>query len=273
LNVEALPYTVLFLLLEAGCGHVMVTFALDVRGTATRGLIRLGASIAVICVGLGVWLAALVAFDEPIGEYPIRADLGAPVRGLAIGVVALALAYSVASWRGRTRSGLAIGAAASAASVALIGVMAAILAPPAWGYAGVLVFLLVGSVALGIVNMAMSLGHWYLVTPRLPEAPIRELTFALMAVLVVEAVVVAVNVAAPGGTPIESGLSMGENPAFWLRVGVGLVFPLVLGYLAWRSSAERAMMSATGLLYIAVGAMLAGETLALGLLLATGVPV
>jgi hypothetical protein len=36
---------------------------------------------------------------------------------------------------------------------------------------------------------------------------------------------------------------------------------------------EMAMMSATGLLYIAVGAVLVGEVLARGLLFLTGVPV
>jgi hypothetical protein len=43
--------------------------------------------------------------------------------------------------------------------------------------------------------------------------------------------------------------------------------------MAWQSSRERAMMSATGLLYIAVGAVFAGEVLARGLLFATGSPV
>jgi len=47
----------------------------------------------------------------------------------------------------------------------------------------------------------------------------------------------------------------------------------VLAYMAYRSSQERSMMSATGLLYIAVGAILAGEALGRGLLFVTGAPV
>jgi hypothetical protein len=43
--------------------------------------------------------------------------------------------------------------------------------------------------------------------------------------------------------------------------------------MALQSSLERAMMSATGLLYIAVGAVLAGEALGRGLLFVTGAPV
>jgi hypothetical protein len=43
--------------------------------------------------------------------------------------------------------------------------------------------------------------------------------------------------------------------------------------MAWQSSVVRAMMSAAGLLYIALGAVLAGEVLARGLLFVTAVPV
>ena len=43
--------------------------------------------------------------------------------------------------------------------------------------------------------------------------------------------------------------------------------------MAWRSSLEYSMMSATGLLYIAVGAVFVGEVLARGLLFVTGAPV
>jgi hypothetical protein len=69
------------------------------------------------------------------------------------------------------------------------------------------------------------------------------------------------------------GVGLGQNPAFWLRVGVGLAFPLAVAFLAWRAARIRGMMSATGLLYIALGAVLAGEVLARGLLFSTGSPV
>jgi hypothetical protein len=69
------------------------------------------------------------------------------------------------------------------------------------------------------------------------------------------------------------GVSLAANPALWLRVGVGLLFPLVLAVLSWRAASIRGMMSATGLLYIAVGAVLAGEVLARGLLFASGAAV
>ena len=66
------------------------------------------------------------------------------------------------------------------------------------------------------------------------------------------------------------GVELRANPAFWLRDGVGLIFPAFLAWLAWRAAAIRGMMSATGLLYIALGAVLAGAVLARGLLFSTG---
>ena len=54
---------------------------------------------------------------------------------------------------------------------------------------------------------------------------------------------------------------------------MGLSFPAVLAWLAFRAAAIRGMMAATGLLYIAVGAVLTGEVLARGLLFATGAAV
>jgi len=125
--------------------------------------------------------------------------------------------------------------------------------------------------------VAMIWGHWYLVNPRLPDGPLNELIILTMAVLVFEIFVTALNAIVPAGHPVESSallaVDLPENPGFWLRVGVGLLFPVALAYLAYRSSRERAMMSATGLLYIAVGAVLAGEALGRGLLFVTGAPV
>ena len=79
--------------------------------------------------------------------------------------------------------------------------------------------------------------------------------------------------AAPREVPLGEagfGVSLVANPAFWLRVGVGVLFPFALAVLSWRAANIRGMMTATGLLYIATGCILAGEVLARGLLFATG---
>ena len=154
-----------------------------------------------------------------------------------------------------------------------LGLCAALVRLPAWGYAGVLLSLLAGALSLGAVTLGLLLGHWYLVSPRLPEKPLNELTLALIAVLAVQAVIVLVNLALPvQHTPDRQAGPLLQNPALWLRLGVGLALPLVLALLAWRSSVGRGMMAATGLLYLALGAVLAGEALARGLQFATAIP-
>ena len=97
-----------------------------------------------------------------------------------------------------------------------------------------------------------------------------------LTILVVGAGIILFNLVIPVRDVPVSGDSLGggllQNPAFWLRIGVGLIFPIILAVMAWRSSIVRGMMSATGLLYVATGAVLAGEALARGLQLATAIP-
>jgi hypothetical protein len=52
-----------------------------------------------------------------------------------------------------------------------------------------------------------------------------------------------------------------------------IVGPIILGVLSFKTTQIKAMQSATGLLYIAMGAVFAGEVLAKGLMFLTGRPV
>jgi len=191
--------------------------------------------------------------------------------------VAATVLYSFFVLRGDRPRSLGTGVLASAVGLAALGLTAYVFSLPTWGVAGPLLSLLAGSLVLGGATVAMVWGHWYLVTPRLPKRSLEEMTLFLLAVLLLQAALMVLNVALPAReTPESSGVLSGDlasNPAFWLRVGVGLAFPIALAYMAWQSSAVKAMMSATGLLYIAVGAVLSGEALARGLLFVTGVPV
>ena len=56
----------------------------------------------------------------------------------------------------------------------------------------------------------------------------------------------------------------------WLRLGVGLVFPLIVSWAAIQTARTRSMESATGLLYINVGSIAAGTILAAGLYFGAG---
>jgi hypothetical protein len=130
------------------------------------------------------------------------------------------------------------------------------------------------SAALGGVYAAMVLGHWYLVTPRLPEAPLVRFARWLTVILGLQVVLFVAWTAlgaGPSGSPGFAALT-GEWALFvWLRLLVGLVFPLVVSWAAIQTARTRSMESATGLLYINVGTIAAGAIVAAGLYFGAGI--
>jgi hypothetical protein len=273
LSIAALPYTVFLLVTEFAVGAQLCLLALDLRNTVTRGFIKLSAGLVAAAVALTFWVALAVPSAGSLAGYRLAPAFLTPARALLALFLLLALAELVATLVGERRTELALVAAASAAAVAALACATAMVQPPTWSEAGAFFSLLAGGLALGGVTLAMVLGHWYLVTPRLPEQPLNEMTGALLGIFAVQTLLLVINVLAPArwhGNPL--GIGLGQNPAFWLRVGVGLVLAALLTYMAWQSSRARGMMSATGLLYLATGAVLAGEALACALLFTTAIP-
>jgi hypothetical protein len=150
-------------------------------------------------------------------------------------------------------------------------------APPTWGFPAVLLALTAGTLAMGAVSVSMVWGHWYLTEGALPAWPLRDLAWVLIAALAFQGAVLLVNIVIPvRETPTPSndiGVGLFANPALYLRIGVGLVFPVILAILSLRTVMLRAMQSATGLLYIAMAAVFAGEVLSKGLMFISGKPV
>ena len=148
----------------------------------------------------------------------------------------------------------------------------------AFGWAGTAVDgvpLLVQLLALAAVTggsvAAVILAHWYLVTPRISEVPLvlttRLLSWALGVQLLLFLVWVATGI--PSGTPF--GALTGSNAALvWLRLIVGIIFPLVLAVMAYKTALTRSMELATGLLYIELTLVLASTIVAAGLAVGTG---
>jgi hypothetical protein len=276
MELEALPYTLLIILAEFSVGSLIAALLADARGMVVASFVKLSAVFVVIGAALTL-LAAFGASGSNVGDYRLDNDLYGPVRILAAIFLAATLPYLLLVYRSERQLSLRIGTAAAAIGIGLLALIAYQLSAPTWSFAGVLVSVLIGALALGFVNESMVLGHWYLVSPKLPGRPLQELTFVLLVVVVVQFALVILNAAVPARDAPDSSAvlagSLGSNPAFWLRVGVGLIFPVALAYMAWQSSREHAMMSATGLLYIAVGAVFTGELLGRGILFVTGAPV
>ena len=141
------------------------------------------------------------------------------------------------------------------------------------GAASLLIQLAVVSAAIGGVFAAMILGHWYLVTPKLPEAPLILLSRILLIVVAVQVVLFWAWIATGAGPADAAPFASLVGPwalFVWLRLIVGLVFPLIVSWAAVQTARTRSMESATGLLYINVGSIAAGTILAAGLYFGAG---
>jgi hypothetical protein len=282
MNLDALPYTSFIVLLEFAVGSLFVCVYADWRGRVEPSFVKFCAAMVAVAAGV-MLLNALILDPDAAGGYRLDNDLATPVLILSTIFAAATLPYNWAVLRQDRPRSLVTGALASAAGLALIVAVAFYVALPTWSAAGPLLSLLSGTLAVGLVVLAMTLGHWYLVTPRLPREPLEELTLLLVVAIGIQLVLLVVNAAipvreAPDPSAFFGSTTLGQNPAFWLRITIGLVFPGILGYMSYVSSKgypanENAMMSATGLLYIAVGAVLVGEVLARGLLFLTAKPV
>jgi hypothetical protein len=243
---------------------------------ATRGYLGFMA-FAAATVGILAWLSdGALAIDSgrlvgTIQPFPLDPAFDAPRRA-ALGLFCLLAVFEVvAIARRRAWQVVEVGGAA-------VGIAVLALAALAWGggVVGVVALfaqLAILSVVTGGVFAAMVLGHWYLVTPKLPERALilfaRILTIAIALQLALFIAWTGLG-GGPHGSPGFGALT-GEWALFvWLRLIVGLVFPLIVSWAAIQTARTRSMESATGLLYINVGTIASGTILAAGLYFGAG---
>lgn len=243
------------------------------RTAATRGYLGFTTACA-IAFGILAWLSD-GALPATLGDSPVVIDPAwdGP-RGLVLAAFCTLAAAGLLARRVAPPAAPAIEWAALAAGGAAL-----LFGSLAWGgatlgAAALLIQLLIVSAATGGVFAAMILGHWYLVTPRLPEGPLILLARSLLAVVVLQVVLfwawVATGAGPAGGAPFAA--LVGPWALFvWLRLIVGLVFPLIVSWASVQTARSRSMESATGLLYINVGSIAAGTILAAGLYFGAGV--
>ena len=127
-------------------------------------------------------------------------------------------------------------------------------APLPWSIAGAL-----ASIALlGSVNLAMILGHWYLVVRGMAIDPLKRLTIATLVAGIARAVIVAAALCTTG---VWYEIAIRQGVFFWMRAGWGLAGPLLLYPFVWGTVKIRSTMAATGILYVDVVAVVIGEVL------------
>lgn len=126
------------------------------------------------------------------------------------------------------------------------------------------------ALVLGAATTAMLMGHSYLIAPAMTIAPLMRLLAALAA-----AVLLRIGLAAVGlwlWTSSRGASSLETELLVWLPVRwmVGLLAPLVLGWMAWETARIRSTQSATGILYVVVIVSFLGELMSQLLLDKTG---
>jgi hypothetical protein len=267
--VQSLSYITWALLGALSLGSIAMVWLLAQATDATRGFLWFTAVVAGV-IGL-LWYLAETSLPPPSTLAIAPADDLAEVRRAATaGAAVLAIVTGIRLRRGTTARWWGLAAVGA-------GVIAMALA--AWGWTAgssmalpYLIELLALASVTGGSLAALVLSHWYLVTPRISERPLLLATQALMWALIVQILLFATWQVVPldGGLPFAD--LTGPNALLvWLRLLVGLLFPLALTVMAHRTALTRSMESATGLLYIEFAVVLASTIVAAGLMLAEGV--
>src|SRR3954452_349733 len=242
------------------------------RTSATSGYLRF-TTVCAIGFGILAWLSDR-ALPASLGESPgvPRPAWDAPRQAALIGLVGLAAAGLLIrrlrpSWASRVEL-----------VAAALGTLTVVFGALAWGTSSVgavalLIELAVVCLATGGVFAAMILGHWYLVTPKLPEAPLILLSRLLLGLVAAQVVLFVIWMATGAGPADVAPFAALVGPwalFVWLRLLVGLIFPLIVSWAALQTARTRSMESATGLLYINVGTIASGTILAAGLYFGAG---
>jgi hypothetical protein len=265
----ALPSTLYFSLLELAAGGLLVLLLVELRDEVPRGFS--------LFTGLALWLSAAAAWWLRV-TFPPAATRPYPPDPTWLGVeqvLLLALLGLMAAYLGAValRGGairMALGGLAGLAGAATLVAAGLVQAGPQLFGLGAPLGVVWGALALGAAMDALTLGHWYLVTPRLPEKPLLRMTHVLMLALVMQAVLL----------PIQLSFSANAEAAlaelgvfFWLRFLFGVLFPLGVGVLVWKTASARSMQSATGLLYVLASLVAGGEIAARSIFFFTGLAV
>ena len=237
-------------------GSLAAILLLTHRSESTRGY----RGFTVFAAGGWAFLAWLAdgALPVPSADAPIQAATAEidALRRLLLGMLRIA----------RGSDGRRVGLITVVTAVAALIVAAVGWAPTPLVAVALALQLLILAAVTGGSFAAMILAHWYLVTPKLPEAPLLLLSRTLgIGVGVQIALFFVWQLVGLGG------LGAGWDFFAILRLVIGLIFPALLTYAGWRTAKARSMESATGLLYIDLGAVTTGTILAAGLFFGAGI--
>jgi hypothetical protein len=242
-------------LLQFAAGSLFAALISDAGGQVTPGFLRQAAVAAL----LGALLAWLLTGRGATGE-----------EASALALLLLTVAYTVLQFTGRRRLRLWLGWLGLLAGITAIVLAASARPSPSLGPILTGLASAASAVALGTSVMALVLGHWYLVTPRLSAVPLRLLCdLAILALVALTGFALWYVVERPAAT------AFGPDTAWfrWSGFLAVTLFPIGITIAARLCCQEwprgRAIQAATGLLYITAAMVLAGA-LAGNMVLLTG---
>jgi hypothetical protein len=259
-----LPLALFLILAETTVGGVATVAYLRLAGGLTPGFLKfIGVTYAIFGI-----LAFLVVLAAPPGSYHRLLTIDQPAASTLVvlqGCLVLALiANAVITWRGRGPATASWALTLLASALVLAAIAAAFWpmagSPPVG--AGIALMVLLSAAVLGAATTGMLLGHWYLVTPALTNRPLLHAIGLLLVSLVLQAVVVPLTLGGVGHGSGSVTHALGLSPVLSVLWGLGsVVLPLVAAGLALATCRLRSFMSTTGLLYLAMIAILPGQLL------------
>ncbi|HEY8757563.1 MAG TPA: hypothetical protein VIN74_03615 [Candidatus Limnocylindria bacterium] len=267
--LATLPLVLCVLMVELAIGGAFLMWYIDRTEAAPSGFLKLTAFVDAGAIAFaGVLLPAL-----PRGDLVTRAGLDgtalATFAQVLVVVIVLVVAQLVASFTPWKAVREVVGIITILAGVFDL-VLAAVARPSTSPFdAFALIALPLGALALGGADAAMLLGHWYLVTPKLSSGPLQRAALVLVGAVILQIVLVAISVARG---EISLNMEMAFVVASGLRVGVGLFMTLAVALAAWWTARMNTQAS-TGLLFVGLGCVLAGEVCARVLFFLTGAAV
>jgi len=257
-----LPLALFLLLAETAVGGAATVVYLRQTAGLTQGFLKF---IAVTYAVVGT-LAFLTVLAGPPAAYHDRLGVDPTAAGALVflqGLVLLALlAHVVVVFRRSPSSRTSWLITLASSLLLLIGIVVALapLAGSGIGVAAIALSVLLSATVLGAATTGMLLGHWYLVTPALSNRPLLRSIVVLLVGLLCQALVYPVTLRglAHSSGPLTHPLSVSPQLSILWALGA-VVLPLIAAGLALPTCRLRSFTSTTGLLYLAMIALLPGQ--------------
>jgi hypothetical protein len=230
--------------LQFAVGLFVATWLTDIRRDVTPGFMRINAATGVF----GALIASMVG-----------AGLSGPEHALVQTFAVLSVIVFVQHWLRRGAARSFTGALISVVGMGALTIGAIDRPGPVLGPGWTALASVMSALALGGSMSALTLGHWYLMTPRLTARPLK-----LLCDVTIVALVVLTGYATWFVAMHPEAISLGPRDPVLLWIGlialgafpIGVTVAARLCCIEWPRG--RALQAATGLLYVVATLVLAG---------------